>query len=111
MLDLGAAPLIALHQPPQGYFHRRAATHAPAADAVLQLRELVGEFEKPKFFNYKPKICAHSRNERIGCNACIDVCSAAGDHAATSERAAHRRRAAPVRRLRRLHDRVPDAAR
>ena len=36
----------------------------------------VGEFEKPKFFHYKQKICAHSRNEQIGCTACIDVCSA-----------------------------------
>ena len=45
-------------------------------DAVLELRESVGEFEKPKFFNYRQKICAHSRNEQIGCTACIDVCSA-----------------------------------
>ncbi len=74
VLDLGAAPLIALHQPPQGYFH--AADDAALVDAVLQLRESVGEFEKPKFFQYKQKICAHSRNERIGCTACIDVCSA-----------------------------------
>jgi NAD-dependent dihydropyrimidine dehydrogenase PreA subunit len=36
----------------------------------------VGEFEKPKFFNYKQKICAHGRNEKTGCNACVDVCSA-----------------------------------
>jgi ferredoxin len=43
---------------------------------VLKLRELVGEFEKPKFFDYKQKLCAHSRNEVVGCNACIEVCSA-----------------------------------
>jgi ferredoxin len=74
VLDLGAAPHLALHQPPQGYFH--AAGEAALFDAVLQLRESVGEFEKPKFFQYRPKICAHSRNEQIGCSACIDVCSA-----------------------------------
>ncbi len=74
VLDLNAAPLIALHQPPQGYFH--AADDTALFDAVLQLRECVGEFEKPKFFQYKQKICAHSRNEQIGCRACIDVCSA-----------------------------------
>jgi len=74
VLDLGTAPLIALHQPPQGYFH--AADDAALVDAVLQLRESVGEFEKPKFFLYKQKLCAHSRNEQIGCSACIDVCSA-----------------------------------
>jgi ferredoxin len=80
VLDLSTTPLIAWHQPPQGYFH--ADDDAALIDAVLQLRESVGEFEKPKFFNYKQKICAHSRNEQIGCTACIDVCSA---HAITSD--------------------------
>ncbi|MEO6362914.1 MAG: 4Fe-4S dicluster domain-containing protein [Caldimonas sp.] len=75
VLDLGAVPAMALHQPPQGYFH--AADDAALMAAVLQLRDSVGEFEKPKFFNYKQKICAHSRNGQIGCTACIDVCSAA----------------------------------
>ena len=74
VLDLNPAPLIALHQPPQGYFH--AADDGALIDAVLQLRDSVGEFEKPKFFQYRQKICAHSRNEQIGCTACIDVCSA-----------------------------------
>ncbi len=74
VLDLNDTPWITLHQPPQGYFH--AADDAALIAAVLQLRESVGEFEKPKFFSYKQKICAHSRNEQIGCTACIDVCSA-----------------------------------
>ena len=74
VLDLNDTPLIALHQPPQGYFH--AADDPALMAAVLQLRDSVGEFEKPKFFQYKQKICAHSRNEQIGCTACIDVCSA-----------------------------------
>ena len=74
VLDLSAEPLIGGHQPPQGYFH--AGDDAALVDAVLKLRELVGEFEKPKFFTYKHKLCAHSRNEREGCTACIDVCSA-----------------------------------
>ena len=74
VLDLNDAPLITLHQPPQGYFH--AADDAALVKAVLELRDSVGEFEKPKFFNYQQKICAHSRNEQIGCTACIDVCSA-----------------------------------
>ena len=80
VLDLSPAPLLPAHQPPQGYFH--ASDDAALIDAVLQLRELVGEFEKPRFFQYKQKICAHSRNERVGCNACIEVCSA---QAITSE--------------------------
>ncbi len=74
VLDLQATPSIGLHQPPQGYLH--ADCDEALVDAVLKLREMVGEFEKPKFFNYKQKICAHSRNQQIGCTACIDVCSA-----------------------------------
>ena len=77
VLDLRVDSAYTQHQPPQGYFHvADAATAGPALfDAVLKLRELVGEFEKPKFFRYQPKLCAHSRNEQIGCTACIDVCS------------------------------------
>ncbi len=74
VLDLRAEPAFTMHQPPQGYFHA-GADERKLVDAVLQLRELIGEFEKPKFFHYRRKLCAHSRNEQIGCNACIEVCS------------------------------------
>ncbi len=74
VLDLQAVPALAMHQPPQGYFH--AADDAALLPAVLKLREMTGEFEKPKFFQYQQRLCAHSRNEQIGCTACIEVCSA-----------------------------------
>jgi ferredoxin len=79
VLDLREQAAFSQHQPPQGYFHvppQRAATSSALMDAVLQLREQVGEFEKPRFFRYQHKLCAHSRNETVGCSACIDVCSA-----------------------------------
>jgi ferredoxin len=86
VLDLRAAPAFLQHAPPQGYFHLpssvAAGTGGDMLATLLKLRELVGEFEKPKFFVYKQKLCAHSRNETLGCNACVDVCSAeaiAGD--------------------------------
>ncbi len=75
VLDLGETPQFTMHQPPQGYFHA-GGDERKLFDAVLKLRELTGEFEKPKFFQYKQKICAHSRNEQVGCNACVEVCSA-----------------------------------
>ena len=84
VLDLSREPLIRTPQPPQGYL-------APGSDpleqalAAQKLGSLVGEFEKPRFFAYNPRICAHSRSGREGCNQCIDVCSsgaiqADGDH-------------------------------
>ncbi|MEO8281758.1 MAG: 4Fe-4S binding protein, partial [Ideonella sp.] len=77
VLDLGRDALFRMHQPPQGYLHVAApASEGALLAAALKMREWVGEFEKPKFFQYKAKICAHSRNEVVGCRACIDVCSA-----------------------------------
>jgi heterodisulfide reductase subunit A-like polyferredoxin len=84
VLDLSREPLLRTHELPQGYF-------APGDDpleqalAAQKLVSLVGEFEKPRFFAYKSKICAHSRSGREGCNQCIEVCSsgairADGDH-------------------------------
>jgi ferredoxin len=85
VLDLRRLPAFVQHAPPQGYFHLPPdQENGPKAlDVVLKLRELVGEFEKPKFFTYKQKLCAHSRNEKVGCSACIDICSA---EAITSEK-------------------------
>jgi len=79
VLDLRATPAFTQHALPQGYFRWDGQDHR----ALIELRGLVGEFEKPKFFVYKQKLCAHSRNEKTGCNACVDVCSAS---AITSER-------------------------
>jgi ferredoxin len=78
VLDLRRQPAFVQHAPPQGYFHLPPdQEQGPRAlDVVLKLRELVGEFEKPRFFAYKQKLCAHSRNEKTGCTACIDICSA-----------------------------------
>jgi len=89
VLDLRAVPAFGQHALPQGYFsvppgQAQAAVRSPTAarptdlpSAVRQLRGLVGEFDKPKFFDYRQKLCAHSRNDIVGCSACIDVCSAA----------------------------------
>ena len=70
VLDLRAHSAFARHAPPQGYWHGATPAH------LLQVREAVGEFEKPKFFSYQHTLCAHSRNEQVGCQACVDICSA-----------------------------------
>ena len=84
VLNLSEQRLFTQHQPPQGYI-------APGSDplarvrAIAEVATLVGEFEKPKYFNYRANICAHSRNKKTGCTQCIDVCSTRaiapkGDH-------------------------------
>jgi ferredoxin len=84
VFDLSRDPLLRLHQPPQGYF---APGPEPLAQALAaaELATMVGEFEKPKYFSYSARTCAHSRSGKLGCNRCIDVCSTAaisadGDH-------------------------------
>lgn len=79
VLDLRATPAFSQHALPQGYLRWNGTD----PKTLNTLRGLVGEFEKPKFFTYKQKLCAHSRNEKVGCNACIEVCSAS---AISSER-------------------------
>lgn len=63
-----------VHQPPQGYFHP-GRDESARMEQALRLVAMVGEFEKPKFFRYREKLCAHGRNGIEGCNACIEVCS------------------------------------
>lgn len=72
VLDLRATSAFNQHAVPQGYLRWNGRDFK----ALNQLRALVGEFEKPRFVDYKQKLCAHSRNTKTGCTACIDVCSA-----------------------------------
>jgi ferredoxin len=74
VLNLTAAPFFAQHQPPQGYFEPGTDPMARLR-AIAEITTLTGEFEKPKYFNYRANICAHSRNKKTGCTQCIDVCS------------------------------------
>jgi ferredoxin len=74
VVDLGDAPLMHQAMPPLGYF-------APRDDAALEavvatLPDMLGEFEKPKFFDYDAEICAHGRSGKRGCTRCIDACPA-----------------------------------
>lgn len=75
ILDLSRQPILRMSQLPQGYF-APGKDIVDQFDAILSLTKMIGEFEKPKFFSYKEKLCAHSRSGKQGCNACIDVCSA-----------------------------------
>jgi ferredoxin len=59
---------------PQGYFWAGTSSAQQIA-AMLELTQSIGEFEKPKYFEYKAKSCAHSRNNKTNCTRCIDVCS------------------------------------
>jgi ferredoxin len=75
VLDLLVSPVFQMPQPPQGYLYVAIDQPDALAAALAELPEMVGEFEKPKFFAYKESICAHSRSRKTGCSKCIDICS------------------------------------
>ena len=84
VLDLQTKPHLQHDIPPAGYYapHRDPAR---LQNAVHELRELVGEFEKPKYFDYNANLCVHGRNGKYACRRCIDACPtlaivSAGDH-------------------------------
>lgn len=74
VLDLSTPPFLNQELRPFGYF--AAADDAALEQALAELPDLLGEFEKPKFFHYDPDICAHSRSGLTGCTRCLDACPA-----------------------------------
>ena len=75
IVDLNARPLLRRGMLPLGYY---PAGPDPAAwpDILSLLPEMRGEFEKPKYYNYDPEICAHGASGKRGCNRCIEACPA-----------------------------------
>jgi len=79
VLDLAPSRLIPSHQRPHGYY-APGPDEAARHEALQTMCEMVGDFEKPKYFSYKERTCAHGRNGQKGCTACIDICSAQAIH-------------------------------
>jgi len=84
VLDFSAQPLDT-HRAAAAGLPRAGRRSARAGAAAGQLARWWASFEKPRFFAYNEKICAHSRSSKVGCNQCLDVCSTGaiapdGDH-------------------------------
>ena len=75
VLDIGETPILAREVPPPGYYATRGDGDT-LTNAIAELPDMRGEFEKPKFFNYDPDICAHGRRGIRGCTRCLEVCPA-----------------------------------
>ena len=75
ILDLSPTPLLTMALPPPGYL-TASTDEASLAAAELQLAELVGTFEKPRYFDYDASICAHARAGHQACTRCLEACPA-----------------------------------
>jgi len=73
VLDLGQPPQLDFEIPPPGYYAPRGSESA-LERALAELPEMTGEFEKPRYFNYRAEICAHGRSGKTACTRCIDAC-------------------------------------
>jgi ferredoxin len=75
VLDLSASPLLSMALTPPGYVYC-STDDDELRSAVAELSALTGTFEKPKYFDYNPAICAHGRSGITACTRCIDACPA-----------------------------------
>ena len=73
VIDLRSEPSLEHEILPPGYFAPRG-DEAALAEAIEQATDLVGEFEKPRYFAYDPNICAHGASGIRGCTRCLDAC-------------------------------------
>ncbi len=74
VLDCGDEPLVTAAIKPPGY-HYVGRDQAALEASIEAIPELIGEFEKPKYFHYNPDICAHGRSGITGCTRCLDACA------------------------------------
>ena len=81
----GGTPLFSAHSHVDGYKFVDPDHRAGIAEAMFDMVDLVGEFEKPIYVSYDAAVCAHSRSGIVGCANCIDNCPTGaivsdGDH-------------------------------
>jgi ferredoxin len=77
ILDLtGGAPLFPAHEKRDGYFRPDPKDPLSVERALFEMTGLVGEFEKPRYVDYDPSVCAHVHAGVRGCTRCLDVCPA-----------------------------------
>ena len=62
--------------PPPGYVVLQWQDVEQRSDILDDFVGLVGEFDKPRYFQVNSDLCAHSTSGNIGCTRCLDVCPA-----------------------------------
>jgi ferredoxin len=88
ILDLsGGTPLFPAADLRDGYLRADPGDPAAVLRSVVKARDLVGDFDKPQYINFRAELCAHSRSRLVGCRRCLDLCptgaiTPAGDHVA-----------------------------
>jgi ferredoxin len=66
--------LALFHHTRPGYLRADPRDPAAVAALVAEAGQMVGIFDKPKYIDFIPDLCAHSRNQKTGCTRCLDLC-------------------------------------
>jgi ferredoxin len=75
IIDLsGHPPLFSAPDLRAGYIQADPASRTSMLEAVFRASGLVGTFDKPRFINFAPELCAHARSRIVGCHRCLDLC-------------------------------------
>ena len=74
VIDLASKPMLSQSLLPFGYFSPQ--DDLELEEVIRTLPEMLGEFEKPKFFEYDADICAHGNSGILACQRCINACPA-----------------------------------
>ena len=75
VVDMSVESIINTEIPAPGYYPVGSGK-AAIADVIETLPDMLGTFDKPKYFRLNNDICAHSSRGVSGCTRCVDACPA-----------------------------------
>lgn len=83
----GGTPLFQPADLRAGYLRADPRDQAAILRMALEARDLVGEFDRPRYITFTESLCTHSRSKIVGCRRCLDLCPTGaivpdGDHVA-----------------------------
>ena len=75
VIDLtGNSPLFSADDLRPGYLRSDPRRPGALSELALKASDLTGSFDKERFVELAPDLCAHSRNQISGCSNCLDLC-------------------------------------
>lgn len=76
VLDLTQPSRFVGELAPPGYITLDWQDSARRGASLEAFTELVGEFDKPRYFQVNSDLCAHASGASLGCTRCLEVCPA-----------------------------------
>jgi len=75
IVDLTENGVMSYEIPAPGYY-AIGARKDKLARVIEELPDMLGTFDKPKYFRFNPDLCAHASRGVEGCDRCLDACPA-----------------------------------